>query len=107
MSRPRKRLPLPGPEYRYDSYGLIIKRKRGRYGPKHSQFNKAQEITGDFSGNNENAVYADIPCKGGTINCFTAAHVAKAKALADASGNPRIWTAADYTQAFLRSLIPL
>ncbi len=104
MSHPKKRKPLPGPEYRYDNYGRVVKRKRGAYGSK--RFHTGMDITADLAGNNRDFIYFDIPCKGAVTNCVTLAHIRKAKALADKSGNPKIWTADKYDQAFLQGLIP-
>lgn len=104
MLRPKKRRPLPGPEYRYDAYGRVVKRKRGAYGPK--RFQGGKHVTADLAGNNWGFIYFDIPSEGAITNCITMAHVLKAKALADASGNPKVWKAEEHSQDFLKSLIP-
>ncbi len=102
MSHSKKRPPLPGPEYRYDAYGRVVKRKRAPYGPKHSELQGRGE---DFSGNREAFIYWDIPREGNYSKIITTEHVRKVQTLADASGNPRVWTSDECSQEFLRSLI--
>jgi hypothetical protein len=57
----------------------------------------------NFSGNNEALIYFDID---GTSYLFKTEQVKKAQALANESGNPKVWTARECSQDFLRSLIP-
>ena len=104
MSRARTRKPLPGPEYRYDAWGRVIRRKRPSRGSY--RFRTRQQVTADLSGNNRDFIYFDIPAQGNTTNCITVADVEKMRRLADASGNPKTWTAGEHSQEFLRSLIP-
>jgi hypothetical protein len=67
---------------------------------------KPRRLVGDFSGNNELLIYMDLNRDDGISNVITTDHIRKAQALANVSGNPRIWTEDKYSQAYLRSLIP-
>jgi hypothetical protein len=77
----------------FDSYGNKICRKCSG-----NNYNYEKS----FEGNNQMLIYFDVD---GASNSFKEEHVKKAKALADKSGNPKIWTADEYSQDELRRLI--
>jgi hypothetical protein len=103
MPRTEKRRPLAEDE-RYDPWGRRVKRKRPSYGSNH--FRRPRNIVGDFTGNNELLIYMDLNRDDGISNVVSTEQVKKAQALANESGNPKVWTDREYSQDFLKSLIP-